>query len=260
MTLQGKNCIIYGAGGSIGGAVARTYAGEGANVVLAGRTRARLDAVASDIAAAGGRAEVAVLDALDEQAVDEHARAVAASAGSLDVSLNLVTRGDVQGIALTEMSWEDFERPVSTGLRATFNTARSAARLMAEQGSGVILSLTSGSARGGMPLMGGTGPADAATETFLRYLAAENSPRGVRVVGIYTAGVVETLSREKISDVDSHGPDPEDVVRMIAGRAMLRRAPRLREICATALFLASDGASGMTATTVNVSCGLVAGP
>ena len=96
--------------------------------------------------------------------------------------------------------------------------------------------------------------------TFLRCLAAENSPRGVRVVGIYTAGVVETSTRERISDVDNDGPDPQDVVRMIAGMAMLRCALRLREICATGLSLASDGAWGMTATTVNVTCGLVAGP
>lgn len=85
--LQEKNAIIYGAGGGIGGGVARTFAREGASVFLAGRTRATLDTVAKDITAAGGSAELTVLDALDEQAVDEHARAVASRAGSVDVSL-----------------------------------------------------------------------------------------------------------------------------------------------------------------------------
>jgi NAD(P)-dependent dehydrogenase (short-subunit alcohol dehydrogenase family) len=257
MLLENKNCIIYGAGGGIGGGVARTFAREGANLFLTGRTRDSLEALAEEVRGAGGWAEVAVLDALDGQAVEEHARGVASKTGSVDVSFNLVSRGDVQGIPLVEMSWEDLARPVTTGLHAHFNTATTAARLMSEQGAGVILSLTSGSAKGAHPGMGGTGPADAAIETFLRYLAAEAGPQGVRVLPIYTAGVVETLTRAKIQEVSSEGPDPQEAVRMIAGMAILRRAPRLAEVAETAAFLASDRASGMTATTANVTCGLL---
>lgn len=257
--LQGKNAIVYGAGGGIGGGVARTFAREGANVYLAGRTRKTLEAVAADIAAAGGSAEVAEVDALDEQAVDEHARAVAAEAGSIDVSFNLISRGDVQGIPLVDMTAADFTRPVTTGLLANFLTARAAARQMVKQGSGVILSLTSGSAKATSPMMGGTGPADAATETFMRYLAAEVGPAGVRVVGLHTAGVPETLSREKITSVNADGPDPADVERMLAGMTMLRRTPRLAQVADVAAFLASDRASAITGTITNVTCGLVAG-
>jgi NAD(P)-dependent dehydrogenase (short-subunit alcohol dehydrogenase family) len=177
--LENKNAIIYGGGGSIGGAVAKEFAKEGARVFLAGRTREKLEAVARDIASAGGSAEVAVLDALDEEAVDDHAQAVVAQAGSIDVSFNLVTRGDVQGIALVDMTTDDLLRAVLNGLRTNFITARAAARRMIEQGSGVILALDSGSANGS-PMMGGTGPADAATDTFIRNLAAEVGPRGVR--------------------------------------------------------------------------------
>lgn len=253
--LESKNAIIYGAGGGIGGGVARTFAREGARVFLVGRTPEKLQAVADEI---GDAAQVAVLDALDEKAVDEHARTVADEAGSVDVSFNLISRGDVQQIPLVDMSAQDFERPVHAGLMSTYNTARSAARLMAEQGSGVILGLTSGSARGAMPGMGGTGPADAATEAFLRYLAAEMGPRGVRVLNIYTAGVIETLGREKLEAVAGEGMDPAEIERMISGMAMLRQAPHLAQITETAAFLASDRASGMTASVVNVSCGLVA--
>ena len=166
--LENKNAIIYGGGGSIGGGVARTFAREGAAVFLAGRTRKTLDAVAADITAAGGSAEVATVDALDERAVDEHARAVAAEAGSIDVSFNLITRNDVQGVPLVDMSVDDLLRPVDVGLRANAITARAAARHMVEQGGGVILHLTSGSSAANAPLMGGTGPADAAIETFMR--------------------------------------------------------------------------------------------
>jgi hypothetical protein len=139
--LADKNAIIYGAGG-IGGGVARTFAREGARVFLAARSRDKLDRVARDIAAAGGSVEVAVLDALDEQAVDEHARAVAARAGRIDVSFNLISRGNVQGIPLAEMTAADFTRAIVTGITAHFITARAAARHMIKQGSGVILGLT----------------------------------------------------------------------------------------------------------------------
>ena len=108
--------------------------------------------------------------------------------------------------------------------------------------------------------MGGTGPADAATETFLRYLAAETGARGVRVLTIHTAGVQETLTSRKLEEVDADAPNPEQVIEMIAGMAMLKRAPRLAEVAETAAFLASDRASGITASTANVTCGLVAAP
>ena len=161
MLLENKNAIIYGGGGSIGGGVARTFAREGARVFLAGRTRETLDAVAKDITQAGGVADVAVLDALDEQAVDEHARAVVAAAGSIDVSFNLIPRGDVQGIPLVEMATADFTRAITTGATTNFITARAAARQMITQGSGVMLALDSGSAKGAAPMMGSTSPADA---------------------------------------------------------------------------------------------------
>ena len=80
MLLDGKNAVIYGAGGAIGGAAARAFAREGAAVFLAGRRRAPLEALAEEIRAAGATAETAEVDALDEQAVDAHADAVAAQA------------------------------------------------------------------------------------------------------------------------------------------------------------------------------------
>jgi 3-oxoacyl-[acyl-carrier protein] reductase len=94
--LDGRNAVIYGGGGSIGSAVARAFAREGATVHLAGRTRATLDAAAADIRAAGGRAETAHLDALDERAVDAHADRVAEDHGSLDISMSLVSQQDAK--------------------------------------------------------------------------------------------------------------------------------------------------------------------
>src|SRR5436190_10803122 len=122
MLLEHKNAIIYGAGGSIGSGVARTFAREGATVFLVGRTREKLDAVAKEIRSAGGSAEVALVDALDEQAVDAHERAVAAQAGHIDVSFNLITRGDVQGTPLLDMKVDDFLSPIVNGARSNYIT------------------------------------------------------------------------------------------------------------------------------------------
>jgi NAD(P)-dependent dehydrogenase (short-subunit alcohol dehydrogenase family) len=259
MLLENKNAVIYGAGGSIGGSVARTFAREGAKLFLAGRTRESLEAVAKDIRAAGGSTEVADLDALDEQAVDEHAQAVASQEGSIDISFNLISRGDIQGTPLVEMTVEDFTRPITTGITAHFITARAAARHMIEQGSGVILALDSGSANGS-PMLGGTGPADAATDTFIRNLAAEIGPRGVRVLGIWTAGLPETFSREKLAAVNSNlaldDAAYQGLLDSLDQMRMTRRSPRLDEVAATATFLASDKAGAITGTFVNVTSGM----
>ena len=139
MLLEGRNAVIYGGGGAIGGVVARAFARDGARVFLAGRTLATVEAVASEIRSAGGRAETARVDALDSQAVDAHADAVAAEAGGIDISFNLISHGDVQGTPMAEMELEDYIRPVVTGVSTTFLTSRAAGRHMVRQGSGVIL-------------------------------------------------------------------------------------------------------------------------
>ncbi len=96
MLLENKVAVIYGAGGSIGGAVARTFAREGARVFLAGRTEEKLDKVADEIRSHGGVVDTAIVDALDEQAVDEYVDAVVEQAGYIDISFNLISYGDVQ--------------------------------------------------------------------------------------------------------------------------------------------------------------------
>ena len=248
--LEGKNAVIYGGSGHIGSAVARTFAREGATVFLVGRTESTLQALADQIAAQGGRACVAALDTLDEQAVQQHANQIVDKAGRIDIAFNLTTRNDVQGTRLLDMDVEDFLRPTLIGLRSNYITARAVARHMVQRGSGVILMLTSGSGPAWTPPevwpMGGTGPADAATESFMRYLASEVGPRGVRVNCLWTAGV-------KLED------DPLDAAKdMLKNMSMLRKRPTLQEVADTAAFLASDRGSGITASIINVTSGVTA--
>lgn len=255
--LEGKNAIIYGAGGRIGGGVARTFAREGATVFLVGRTEATLQSVADGIKASGGRAQVAVVDALDEQAVLKHAQSVVDQAGHIDVSINLTSRGDVQGTRLLDMDVNDFMQPTLTGARSNFITARAAARHMVQQGSGVILMITSGSGETWTPPevwpMGGTGPADAAIESFMRFLAAEAGPRGVRVACLWTAGVVLDPVWLASHPEDAQLESAKDALK---GMSMLRQRPTVQQFADTAAFIASDRGSGITASIINVNSGI----
>src|SRR2546423_12087210 len=156
MLLEDKNAVVYGGGGSVGGAVARAFAREGASVFLAGRTLVTLDRVAEEISADGGAADAAEVDALDEQAVDDHADRVASEAGGIDVSFNAITHGDLHGVPLAEMAGEDFVRPGSNAMRTQFLTARAAARHMVPEGSGGSPSVTAAARRPGRPHGGGT--------------------------------------------------------------------------------------------------------
>jgi NAD(P)-dependent dehydrogenase (short-subunit alcohol dehydrogenase family) len=247
MLLQGKNAVVYGGGGMIGGAVARAFAQEGATVYLAGRTAATLDAVAGEIRAAGGAAETATLDALDEAAVGAHADAIAAQGGSLDISMNLISQGDVQGTPLAEMSFDDFERPVHTTLRTTFLTSRAAARHMIRQRSGVILMF--GGYGDPVPRVGGLQVAFGALEALRRGLACELGPSGIRVLTLQTGGITETLPEGF--------PGRQAIVEGIEGRTLLGRAATLADVGHVAAFAASDHARSMTATALNITAGSI---
>jgi 3-oxoacyl-[acyl-carrier protein] reductase len=257
MLLEGKNAVIYGGGGKVGGAVARAFAREGARVFLAGRTLESLEEVAQEICFAGGVAETARVDALDERAVNEHADAVAEKAGGLDISFNLISYQDVQGTPLAQMPLEEFERPLKTAVRTQFLTARAAARHMISQGSGVIL--TFGGAGGRDPIrdytsggfqvyLGGFQIALGAIDVLRRQLAVELGPHGIRVVTLQSGGVPETTREDW----------REAITQSFVDTSMLKRAETLEDVGNVAAFAASDLARTMTATAINITCGRVA--
>ena len=250
MLLESKNAVIYGGGGSIGGAAARAFAREGARVFLAGRTEATLVAVADDIRKAGGEAETAIVDALDEGAVDGHADAVVAEAGSIDVSFNAITHPHTHGVPFHEMEVVDFMAPVETAARTTFITARAAARHMIPRRGGVILAFGGPGDRSG-PLrdyyLGGTQVAFDAIETMRRQFSAELGRHGIRFVTLASGGVPESLSE----GIEGR----EQIVKVIEEQTLLGRAATLEDVGNAAAFAASDWARTMTAAIVNVSCG-----
>jgi NAD(P)-dependent dehydrogenase (short-subunit alcohol dehydrogenase family) len=194
--------------------------------------------------------ETAQVDALEERAVDEHADAVAAQAGGIDVSFNLIAHPYTHGIPLAEMSVDDFMAPVDTAARTTFLTVRAAARHMIPQGSGVILAFGGPGDRSG-PIrdyfLGGTQVAFDAIETMRRQLSVELGKHGIRVVTLSSGGIPETFPE------CSEGR--QEVVDLIERQTLLGRAATLEDVGNVAAFVASDRARAMTAAIANVSCG-----
>ncbi|MFF3562024.1 SDR family NAD(P)-dependent oxidoreductase [Streptomyces sp. NPDC002574] len=258
MILQDKVAVVYGAGGAIGGAVARAFADEGARVFLTGRLQAPVDVVAKDIVTSGGSAEAAEVDALDEQAVDRHLRSVIGTAGRVDISFNAVGIPDtgILGVPLTEMDAALFALPITAYTTSYFLTARLAARHMIPNASGVIMTVTALPARMGSPLNGGYGPAQAAKEALTRDLSYELAPQGIRVVGLRPHGIPETGTMAEVFDVKAKGVMTwEQFQGHLAGGTHPRRVMTLEEVAGTAAFMASDKASGMTGTIVNLTMG-----
>jgi 3-oxoacyl-[acyl-carrier protein] reductase len=261
--LAGKNAVIYGGGGAIGGAAARAFAREGARVFLAGRTRAKLDAVARSIVQSGGRAEIADLDALDEPAVEAHADAVAATAGGIDIALNAVGIHHLQGVPFAELALADFAHPVAAYTRTHFITAKAVARHMAARRAGVILLMSTPGAY--LPGTGylGDGVACAAKEALSRLLAAELAPSGIRVIclrphAIPQAAMAGSHSREVFRPAaERAGLTVEQMLAGAAEGTLLKRLPTLAEVADVAAFMASDRAGAMTGTVANMTCGLL---
>jgi len=260
MMLKDKVAVIYGAGGAVGGAVARAFASEGASVFLTGRRRAPVDAVAEDIVSAGGSAEAGTIDALDEQAVDDHLGYVVERAGCVDISFNAVGSPDanILGVPLVELDVEHFSLPITTYTRSYFLTARLAARRMVPNKSGVIMTVSTLHSRTGLPLAGGYGPAQAAKEALTRELSAELAPQGIRVVGLRPQAMPESVgSRRRFfeSRAKSLGMSWEQFQEALATKTHPRRLMTLEEMANVAVFVASDKASGLTGTSVNLTLG-----
>ncbi len=246
MLLEGKTAVIYGAGGAIGGGVARVFGREGARLFLAGRTRSKLEAVAQSLGP-GALASVAEVDALDTDSVNAHADAVAAEAGGIDVSFNVISQQDVQGTPMIEMDVEDYLRPVVTTVRTTFLTAAAAARHMRRQPGGGVILMFGGAAdppRGFH--LGGLQTAFHAVEAMRRQLSAELGADGIRVITLRTSGIAETISDPALR---------ERITRGIVDASLLGRVPTLEDVGNAAAFAASDRARTVTAAHIDISAG-----
>lgn len=257
MLLQNKNAIIYGGGGSLGGAVAKAFAAAGAVVFVTGISIQSVQKTVDAITASGGKAQANVVDALNELAVKNHIEIVVAQAGSVDIVFNAIGLQDTQNIPLTEMALDDFVRPIDIAMRTQFITCTAAGRVMKQQNSGVILSLTATPGGIGYPNVGGFGPACSAIESFSRDLASELGIYSVRVVNIRSGGSPD--SRPFMEALEQDKEMAEYFLKKLANDTMLKKMPLMKYIADTAVFLASDMAGAITGVTIDVTSGTTTG-
>jgi len=256
MLLQNKNAVIYGAGGSLGGAIAKAFATAGARVFLSGRNLKTVQKTAEAILSSGGEADIYELDGQDEKAIDNHMTWVLQKVPKVDISFNAIGTDVKQNIPLTEMTLEDFMQPINTNVRTRFLTAIAAGRVMMKQRSGVIISLTATPGGIGYPYTGGFGPACCAVEGFSRNLASELGAYGIRVVNIRSGGSPDS---KVFSDAINKYPDEmKDVLQKMEADTMLKKLPLMSDIANTAVFLASDMSGKITGVTIDVTAGTTA--
>lgn len=262
MLLENKVAVIHGGGGSIGAAAARVFAREGARLFLAGRSLPRLEEAAAQARIHGADVSIAVVDAMDQDAVDAHAAEVARVAGGIDIALNAVGFDHVQGLPIGETSLDDFLHPVTGYLQTNFVTAKAASRHMIAQGSGVILTVSTPGARvTGSGLLGNAAQS-AGLEGFSRALAGELGPQGVRVVCVRPHAMSDALSTSYTGAMfartaETSGLALDDWLQGLTAATLLGRLPVLDEVAEYLAFAASDRARSMTGAIANLSAGMI---
>jgi 3-oxoacyl-[acyl-carrier protein] reductase len=260
--LEGKVAVIFGAGGEVGAAVAQEFASQGARLFLSGRKGSRVRAVADGISSDGRKVAAAELDALDEDAVNRHLDEVVETAGRLDIVFNATGPQPTEygnGTSTMDLPLEQFMGPITWIVPSLFVTARSGARHMARQGSGVLVFLSATPSRGVAPGTSAIGAAFGAVESLTRSLAVDLGPHGVRVVCVRSMGMAETRTMQQTYEIAAAtmGVPKEKMAEIVMSKALLRRSPSLEDTARLISFLASDEAASITGAIVNSSSGQV---
>ncbi|MGW9629568.1 SDR family NAD(P)-dependent oxidoreductase [Agromyces sp. NPDC055520] len=260
MLLDDKVAVIHGGGGSIGAATARVFAREGARLFLAGRSLPRLEAAAAEARELGASVDIAVVDAMDQTAVDRHVDEVTDAAGRIDIALNAVGFDHVQGLPIAETSLADYLHPVTGYLQTNFVTAKAVSRPMLAQGGGVILTISTPGARlSGTGLIGNAAQS-AGLEGFSRALAGELGPGGVRVVCVRPHAMADAYDTSYTGEMFGRiaaagGIGRDEWLAGLAGTTLLGRLPSLAEVAEYLAFAASDRARSMTGVISNLTAG-----
>lgn len=258
--LNDKRAVVFGAGGSIGAAVAGGFAAGGAEVFLAGRGKDSLDAVAEKIHVAGGRAHVGVVDALDDSAVDNYLQGVVEQSGAIDIELNATGPRAAEygtGIPAVDLPIGQFVTAQKV-LMSQFITARCAARRMVPQGSGVIIFLTGSPARPHTTGSAGIGAAFAGVENVMRHMALELTGTGVRAVCLRTAANPDSRTIQDVAELIGQraGMTRDQALGSLAASTMLKVSPHTQDTANGAVLLASDYARMLTGTVHNATAGV----
>lgn len=245
MRLKDKVAIITGAGRGIGAASAMKFAQEGAKVVVADLNQDDINVTVAEINAAGGEAVGMTVNVTNRSQVDQMINDTVEKFGRLDIVVNNAgITADAQLLKLTEEQWD---RVIDVNLKGVFNVSQTAAKIMKEQGSGVILNASSV-----VGIYGNFGQTNYAATKWgvigmTKTWAKELGKSGIRVNAV-APGFILTPMTEKM---------PEKVLDVMKDKAPLKTLGYPEDIANAYAFLASDEARFITGTVLSVDGGVV---
>lgn len=245
MRLEGKVAIITGSGRGIGEATAVKFAQEGARVVVCDVNPEDAAKTAEKIKESGGEALALKIDVTRIEEVEEMVQKTVNEFKKLDILVN--NAGITADAKLVKMTQEQFDKVISVNLKGVFNCGQAAAKVMVEQGNGVILNAASV-----IGLYGNFGQTNYAATKFgvigmTKTWAKELGPKGIRVNAV-APGFIVTPMTEKM---------PEKVLDMMKEKAPLKRLGTVEDVANAYAFLASDEASFITGAVLSVDGGIV---
>ncbi len=251
--LSGKVAFITGGGSGIGRACAVLFAEEGARVAVAGRRRARLDAVENEIVAAGGGALAALCDVTERHSVEEAIRATVERFGRLDIVVN--SAGAVMAASVDATSDEDWHRLIAVNLTGTFYVSRAALPELRRSGGGSIVNMGSVYGLIGLKQRAAHVASKGGVTLLTKAMALDHAREGIRVNCICPA-ITET---ELVQELLAKMPDPEGVRKARTEQIPLGRFGRPEDVANLALFLASDESPWLTGAAIPIDGGVSAG-
>lgn len=247
----GRTIVVTGGGSGIGRCVAHELASLGATVVVCGRRREKLDAVAAEIAADGGRAAVAAFDIRDEDAVRDAIGAILAEHGAIDGLVN--NAGGQFPMPLESIGKKGWEAVVANNLTGGFLVARETYTQCMKARGGAIVNMLA-DMWGGMPMMGHSGAARAGMLNFTQTAAIEWAASGVRVNAVAPGFVAS-------SGLDHYDPAfAQAVIPRLSRAAPLQRLANEAEVAAAIVFLLSDAAAFITGDCLRIDGGTSLNP
>jgi len=247
--LDGKKAAVTGGSKGLGRAIAVAFAQAGADVVIASRTKAEVEAAAGEIAAATGRRIVPVVaDVRSAGDAERTVRAAIDSLGGLDIVVN--SAGINNRKPLVELTLEDFEDMISTNLTGTFRMCKAAAPRLIEQGSGKIINLSSMLDHVAIPGRTGYCASKGGVLMFTKALALEMAPRGIRVNALCPGPFRTPINKAILEN--------EELNRQFLEKVPLRRWGEPEEVGAAAVYLASPASDFMTGSALYIDGGWTA--
>lgn len=261
MVLKNKIAVIFAAHGEISQAVSDAFAQEGAKLYLSSRDLDKLKKIKTRLEKKGAEVEIQKVDACKEEEIEAFFKEVIRQKGKVDIVFNGIGLRPSQhayGSPTTQLSFEQFMKPLEVQLGSQFLTSRIAARYMQEtQSQGTILTLTSSLSRMKVPFMTGFVSACTAIEGLTRGMAAEFGMQGIKVICLNPTALYGTRTIRETTEANARlmGISPEAWNEQLSQQYLLRKSPSLEQVGEVAAFLASDKGTPMNSHIIDIDCG-----